>query len=310
MDESKKLEYSKYNINNRRVDIKETFRDLRQYIDKKHNCFVCGGNNFVSWAKEEYLEALFCKDCEMISVNPHFTEDGLDNFYSNYYKNRVASNKLAEQRKQMYIQDRNWILNYISEGNVLDIGCSGGDFLSTFSSDSWNKFGIDLTDDALKLAEKNHSIKTFKGKIWETDVGQDYDLVMMRGVIEHFKNPIPAMKKAVDILKPGGLIYITATPAGDAFAFNVYRNKWRLFTPLEHIHFFSAKHLNKLFKDFGAESLATHYPYQETPYANVFEDHERIIKDIVRINNFDSDNALDYSQAFPGSMITGVWKKN
>ena len=218
-------------------------------MDDKHDCYVCGGSNFSSWAKEEYLEALYCNDCEMISINPHFTEDGLDQFYNHYYEKRVISKELGEQRKEMYIGDRDWILNHISKGKVLDIGCSGGDFLSTFDSHNWDKYGIDLTDDALKSASENYGIKTFKGKVWETDVGQDYDLVMMRGVIEHFKNPLPAMKKAIDILKPGGLMYLTATPAGDAFAFNVYRHKWRLFTPLEHIHFFSEKQLNKLLKN-------------------------------------------------------------
>ena len=290
--------------------IKETYKELYKYLDEKNDCYVCGGHNFSSWAKEEYLEALYCNDCEMISVNPHFTEEGLDQFYNRYYKNRVLSKDLGEQRKEMYIQDRDWVLNYISKGKVLDIGCSGGDFLGTFDSNEWEKYGIDLTDDALKSASDNYNIKTFKGRVWETDVGQDYDLVMMRGVIEHLKNPLPAMKKAIDILKPGGLIYLTATPAGDSFAFNVYRHKWRLFTPLEHIHFFSQKHLNKLFSEYGALSIAVHYPYQETPYANVAQDHDRIIKDIIKINKSGSRDKVEYSQAFPGSMLTGVWKKN
>jgi 2-polyprenyl-3-methyl-5-hydroxy-6-metoxy-1,4-benzoquinol methylase len=279
-------------------------------LDDIHDCYVCGGNNFTSWAKEEYLEALYCNDCEMISINPHFTEEGVDQFYSRYYEKRVLAKELGEQRKEMYIQDRDWILNYISKGKVIDIGCSGGDFLSTFDSNNWHKFGIDLTDDALKAASDNFGINTFKGKVWETDVGEDYDLVIMRGVIEHFKNPLPAMKKAINILKPGGILYLTATPAGDAFAFNVYRNKWRLFTPLEHIHFFSEKQLNKLFKEFGALPIAIHYPYQDTPYANVLEDQNRIIKDIIKKNDSGSIDTLDYSQAFPGSILTGAWRKN
>lgn len=290
--------------------INKTFDQLHSFLDQKHDCYVCEGSNFSSWAKEEYLEALLCNDCGMISVNPHFTEEGLDQFYNRYYENRVISSELGEQRKAMYKQDRDWILNYISKGKVLDIGCSGGNFLGTFDSNNWDKYGIDLTDDALESAARNYNIKTFKGRVWETDVGDDYDLVMMRGVIEHFKNPIPPMKKAIEILKPGGLMYVTATPAGDSFAFNVYRHKWRLFTPLEHIHFFSEKHLNKLFQEFGASPMSVHYPYQETPYANLREDHERIMKDIIKINESNSLDNIDYSQAFPGSMLTGVWKKN
>ena len=290
--------------------INKTFDELHSFLDEKHDCYVCGGSSFSSWAKEEYLEALFCNDCGMISINPHFTDEGLDEFYNCYYQNRIISRELGEQRKEMYIQDRDWILNYISGGKVLDIGCSGGDFLGAFDSDNWDKYGIDLTEDALESAAGNYNIKTFRGKVWETDVGDDYDLVMMRGVIEHFRNPIPAMKKAIEILKSGGLMYVTATPAGDCFAFNVYRHKWHLFTPLEHIHFFSEKHLNKLFQEFGASPMTVHYPYQETPYANLVEDHERIMKDIISINEAKSLDDIDYSQAFPGSMLTGVWKKN
>ena len=69
------------------------------------------------------------------------------------------------------------------------------------------------------------------------DVGGDYDLVMMRGTIEHFLDPIAVLKKCSEILKPGGILFITATPDGNSFAFNVYRHKWRLFTPYNHIHF-------------------------------------------------------------------------
>ena len=134
----------------------------------------------------------------MISVNPHFTEEGLDQFYNRYYENRVISSELGEQRKAMYKQDRDWILNYISKGKVLDIGCSGGNFLGTFDSNNWDKYGIDLTDDALESAARNYNIKTFKGRVWETDVGDDYELVfavspenreVFHGIVE--KHPLP-----------------------------------------------------------------------------------------------------------------------
>ena len=173
----------------------------------------------------------------MISVNPHYTEEGLDRFYSTYYKNRKSDPKLSSLRKDMYIEDEKWITNYIKKGKVLDVGCSDGSFLNFFDKKQWNKFGIDLTSDALEVARRR-GISTFQGKIWETDVGNDYDLLMMRGVVEHFKDPITALKKCVSVLKTGGLLYITATPNGDSFAFNVYRHKWKLFTPYEHIHFF------------------------------------------------------------------------
>jgi 2-polyprenyl-3-methyl-5-hydroxy-6-metoxy-1,4-benzoquinol methylase len=226
----------------------EISNKLLAYLEIKNNCIVCDNNEFTSWAKEGYLEALKCKQCGMISVNPHFSEKGLDYFYNNYFENRLNFVDLKDKRKEMYLLDRDWINKYITAGKVLDIGCGGGEFLGTFS-DQWEKCGIDLTDDALEHARIEYGISTYKGKIWETDVGYNYDLVMLRGVIEHFRDPITVLKKAVEVLKPGGYLYLTATPAGDSFAFYVYREKWHLFTPLEHIHFFTVELLTRVLTD-------------------------------------------------------------
>jgi len=219
------------------MKMKKILEELEKYLDSKSTCIVCNSKEFENYANQGYFNAMKCRSCGMISVNPHYTEEGLDRFYSTYYKNRKSDPKLSSLRKDMYIEDEKWITNYIKKGKVLDVGCSDGSFLNFFDKKQWNKFGIDLTSDALEVARRR-GISTFQGKIWETDVGNDYDLLMMRGVVEHFKDPITALKKCVSVLKTGGLLYITATPNGDSFAFNVYRHKWKLFTPYEHIHFF------------------------------------------------------------------------
>ena len=87
----------------------------------------------------------------------------------------------------------------------------------------------------------------------EIEFKKKYDLVMMRGVIEHFKDPISVLKKCSEIIKKDGMLF-AATPAGDAFTFNVYREHWRMFTPLEHIHFHS-KIAKQVLEDFGLNQL-------------------------------------------------------
>ena len=282
---------------------------LEQYLEEKHPCIVCGSEDFVHWASEDYLHALRCGKCGMTSINPHFSEEGLNVFYSNYYQNRVQNAELSVLRQDAYRLDRNWISQFISGGKVLDIGCSDGSFLSFFDPVNWDRYGIDLTDDATDVATKKHGIKTFLGKIWETDVGQDYDLVMMRGVIEHFKDPILVLDKCMQILKPGGLLFITATPAGDSFAFSTYREKWRMFTPYEHIHFFTVKLLTLLIEQRSGKYVSHHYQYEESPYADVVNDFKKISDDIVAIAADGNRSNIDTSPPFPGSMLTAAWRK-
>lgn len=283
---------------------------LKQHLEQKHPCIVCGSEDFSHWASEDYLNALRCNQCSMISINSHFTEEGLDAFYSNYYQNRTQDAKLRILRQDAYKVDRDWISHFISGGKVLDIGCSDGSFLSFFVVEKWDRYGIDLTEAALQLAATNHGIKTYMGKVWETEVGRDYDLVMMRGVIEHFRDPIQVLDKCMEIFKPGGLLFITAIPAGDSFAFSIYREKWRMFTPYEHIHFFTVKLLTSLVEARGGNYVSHHYQYEETPYANLEKDFKKISDDIFAIARDGGRCSIDASPPFPGSMLTAVWRKN
>ena len=124
--------------------MEKLLKELEQYMDEQVPCVVCNNTEFTKWASQDYLHAMKCDECGMVSVNPHFTEEGLDKFYSGYYKNRAEDSELSNLRKKMYVEDRNWIQNHVNSGKVLDVGCSDGSFLSFFDNNLWDKNGIDL----------------------------------------------------------------------------------------------------------------------------------------------------------------------
>jgi SAM-dependent methyltransferase len=281
---------------------------MKAHLADEKPCIVCGGNDFILWAQERYLTAQKCRDCGMISTNPYFTEEGLVAFYSNYLDNRFQQAELMAQREKTYLIDRDWVSLFVKGGKVLDVGCSGGFFLSKFDPNIWDREGVEIAPDAAKLTQTQYNIPVHIGNIIDLDIKAKYDLIMLRGVIEHFRQPIQCLKKCAALLKPGGHLFITATPAGDSFAFDVYREKWRLFTPIEHVHFFSVQLLNRVVKPMGLKPVSHHYQYEETPYANPPEDFAKIKKDIARIQNGRKEE-VGLSGPFPGSMITALWKK-
>lgn len=285
-----------------------TFDDLKKYLGELRPCVVCSGKNLESWAKLDYLEARKCKDCGMISVNPHLNEKGLEKFYENYFSYRLDDRSLFEKRKVMYQIDRDWISKFINKGKVLDVGSSGGQFLSTFDPKKWERYGVEIDKNAAEHAQKEYGIPVKVGYFPELDFQEKFDLVVMRGVIEHFSDPISVLKKCSEVLKPGGYLFITATPAGDSFAFYVYREKWHLFTPLAHLHFFSVDLLSKVLTKLGLYLIDRHYQYEETPYANPKEDYAKIERDILLLHSGKRDQ-IDTSPSFPGSIMTAVWQK-
>jgi SAM-dependent methyltransferase len=289
-------------------DQEELLVRLRPFLEKEHPCTICGGKKLSVWAAKGYLEAKRCVDCGMISVNPHLSEEGIKEFYSSYFKFRQDDITKKQLRDITYLIDRDWVSLFVKGGRVLDVGCSGGFFLSKFSPEKWERFGVEIADDAAEYAKKMFNIPVFVGDIVKQEFDHLFDLVMLRGVIEHFSDPVSVLKKCCQLLKPGGSLFITATPAGDSFAFNVYREKWTLFTPFEHIHFFSVKLLTRILSCYDMALVSHHYQYEETPYASPEVDFEKIQEDIVIVKE-GNRKKISSSVPFPGSMITALWRK-
>jgi len=282
--------------------------ELKKYLGELRSCIICNGKNLEAWAKLDYLEAKKCKDCGMISVNPHLNDEGLSKVYQDYFTHRLDEKELFEKRKIMYKIDHDWITKFINHGKMLDVGCSGGQFLSVFDPKKWERQGVEIDKDAAEFAKSEYDIPVSIGYFPEISFEEKFDLVVIRGVIEHFSDPISVLKKCAEVLKPNGFLFITATPVGNSFAFDVYREKWHLFTPLAHIHFFTVDLLSRVLKTFGMSLIDQHYQYEETPYANPEEDFTKIQEDIVLISQGKQDQ-IKQSVTFSGSMMTAVWQK-
>ena len=282
--------------------------ELKNYLGELRPCIICNSKNLELWAKLDYLEAKKCKNCGMISVNPHLNDEGLSKVYENYFSHRLDEKELFEKRKIMYKIDHDWITKFINHGKILDVGCSGGQFLNTFDPSKWERQGVEIDKDTAEFAKTQYDIPVNIGYFPEISFEEKFDLIVIRGVIEHFSDPISVLKKCAEVLKPNGYLFITATPVGNSFAFDVYREKWHLFTPLAHIHFFTVDLLSQILKTFGMSLIEQHYQYEETPYANPEKDFSKIQDDIILISQGKQDQ-IETSVTFSGSMMTAVWQK-
>ena len=89
----------------------------------------------------------------------------------------------------------------------MDIGCSTGEFLEAID---WRdeRFGMEISQYA-------RSIATETGVRFDRDIFSEsdfFDLVIIRGTIQHLDEPFLFLKHAFTALRPGGYLVFLATP--------------------------------------------------------------------------------------------------
>jgi len=198
------------------------YEEYKQYLGSPRACLICNtdsqGIKREIWAVDRYFKAIKCQECGLITVDPGLTEEGLQKYYQDNMGRRLDQKKKLEDRKLQYKLDNQMIEKHLKKGNVLDVGCGGGFFLSALSEDL-NKYGIDIDEESINYGKKNYGY-TFKAElIGEDSFSSDFfDLIIFRGVIEHMYDPKKALSRATELLKKGGLLYFCATPNVDSFA--------------------------------------------------------------------------------------------
>ena len=266
-------------------------------------CLICNSLNKTSKIKFSYLykdlKYYECMYCNFVFQSPIPSKEEFKNMYDKEYfeSNYKMNNKLYNFRKIQYTEDKKLILKHFrdsKEKKVLDYGCGNGNFLKLFNS---QKYGYEFNQKAKisKQVKRLNEKEVFKKK---------YDLIIMRGVIEHVPNIRLILKKLSKCSKKGSLFYITATP-------NIYNltfflsNKSFNQNHSAHIFHFNNVNLSLLFLQNNFLNIETNYQYANTPYANFKKDFWNLKKQLTKYNK----NSLSKSPASSGNMMSVIFRK-
>jgi len=134
--------------------------------------------------------------------------DTYDSVAKEYYKK--SSERISFNEK---IIDR--FAKYITTGkSVLDIGCAVGIDLKIFKQKGFIPTGIDFSPKMLFFARKlNPGIQIIEGDFLDVEFNEPFDAIFAQSFIHLFPKAIAVniIKKIYDLLKNGGVAYITTT---------------------------------------------------------------------------------------------------
>ena len=243
--------------------------------DPEVRCPACGAKRFVHIFEVETIrpyEIVRCADCRLVFSQPRPSRQQLSEFYSSTYFKRSSNRGLGyadyEQVAELNAR-RMWsVLNTYapvercSPKRVLDVGCATGGFLSEAKAAGWDCVGVELSEAAVEIARRKFGLHVICG-----DLGSDalqrasFGLITMWHVLEHLIDPAEGIRRAINLLAPGALLFIEL-PNWNSVGRVLRRTKWAQLKPPEHINFFNSRSLTNLIKRAGLDVVrcTTHYP--------------------------------------------------
>lgn len=192
-------------------------------------------------------------------MNPYLTEKGSEMVFSSDYSSlfpclegyELDENSADARIYGCYEKALSFAERKLGKrGNVLDVGCGSGHFLETAVSRGWRAFGIDFDEESLKKARQTSEAVLYCGKISDAPFEiESFDLVTMWDYLEHVEDPPAVLKKAAQLLKPGGMLVVACPNFGGLlfkavnFVYRVSGGKMpgpvRILYPPTHLSYFS-----------------------------------------------------------------------
>jgi len=227
-------------------------------------CNLCGSDHvkilFSAIDRLYGLEGRFqyvrCDDCGLVYMNPQVIPDCISHIYPENYAPHQAYSSESDKGSQRPHLPKTILDTLTPDSRVLDVGCGNGDFLRLLQQHYRCRVnGLDISENAARLAKKQYGIDVFWGDILSAPYEKkSFDLITLRSVIEHISDPKGAMEKAFTLCKPSGLLFIK-TPNYDSFGAKLFKDKWYPLDCPRHLYLFSPSTISALLEKCGFEVL-------------------------------------------------------
>ncbi len=214
-------------------------------MEEQFKCNLCGNRHsrkipFRYWFKKRHIYAVKCGHCGLIVLHPRPTDQEIDEMYRAEYfteedvqTHHYSEDYLTAVARVDYGAKVDEVRHLLPEGgSVLEVGCATGELLNAFKTAGYHVTGVEISSFAAEHARKNYQLNIIQTPFTKEQTGnqlkaESFDLVMMGDVLEHFTNPLDALRYAHSLLKPGGVCIVhvpsTLNLISTRLAFLLYR---------------------------------------------------------------------------------------
>jgi SAM-dependent methyltransferase len=138
-------------------------------------------------------------------------------------------------------------------GRLLDVGAGRGDLGVVLASRGWDVTGLEPSAKACEEGRRR-GLTMVQGTLGNTELGGGYDAVVFQHALEHVAEPRDDLARAVELLRPGGLLLVALPNFGSWQARRFGKAWFHLDVPRHRSHF-TAAGLERLLRTAGLEQI-------------------------------------------------------
>src|SRR5262249_42806510 len=155
---------------------------------------------------------IICRQCGLMTVEQTFSAAELENLYKEeYFHGREYMDYEADKAAQQKTLSRHLALvrQFVpSGGRLLEIGCAYGYFLELIAQFYPHSVGVDVAAAAVAGA-RAQGLDARAGEVLEMSFEEPFEGVCLWDTIEHLPRPFEVMRRASELLKPGGHLFLS-----------------------------------------------------------------------------------------------------
>jgi SAM-dependent methyltransferase len=165
----------------------------------------------------------------------------------------LEERKGREMTFQKHLHHLEKIVGPSNGRTLLDVGAYIGVFVEEATKAGWNAMGVEPSAWCTKIAAEQ-GINVLQGTLDHPSLqAQQFDVITLWDVIEHVDDPPGELRKAYELLVPGGVVVIH-TMNIDSLTAILMGKRWPWLLDM-HVNFFSKKSLCQLLESLGFHVL-------------------------------------------------------
>ena len=199
-------------------------------------CVVCGSERRFAYHDQGFRRLMRCRDCRIVFADPQPSREEKHAIEHEAYEGDILP-EVADFFRNCHRDFRDdpvvegfrealaWISSKRVPGRMLDVGPGTGIFLHLARGEyGWTGRGVDVCEASAEKAKAEFDVRVDVGDFETYASTERFDAITMLDVLEHTLDPALFVRRAYDLLAPGGVLYV-AVPNQRCFM-TVLLDRW------------------------------------------------------------------------------------